>query len=220
MALCVAALALAGLAGRRLSLPRPQDAEPFHQHVREVSARLNADIGNWKAHDIPPTTETVEALKPNVFINRQYVNSATGQRMGLMFIQCRDVRDLAPHYPPVCYPGSGLTLAKQEKVQLRAGDLSMQATRYTFESNDFRRVGETVVDDLIILPDGRIQGDMSGVERRIGSWQRYFGAAQVQLVSTDVDSQAAQTHNSELILTALRPLIDAARSQPAPGAEK
>jgi hypothetical protein len=94
-------------------------------------------------------------------------------------------------------------------VPLKIGDRTVEATRYTFESNSFRRGGELEVDNFMVLPDGTFQPDMQGMERRIGAKERFFGAAQIQVVHSGSRAGSEETAATEAILAAYKPLIDA-----------
>jgi len=207
-AILCAVLLLLGATRSRLSLPRPADADAYHDAVRAAAATIPLRTGNWIAEDVAVPTEAVDQLHPNVMISRRYHNGATGASASLLLVQSRDVRYIAPHYPPVCYPGAGLTLTSQTVVPVRLGRVSVNATRYTFESNAFGR-GGLQVDNFMVLPDGTFQRDMDGMERRIGSEQRYFGAAQVQVVHGDNRVESEETAETEAILAAYQPVIDA-----------
>jgi hypothetical protein len=203
-----AVLLLLGASGSRLARPKPSDADSYHQRVRAAAATIPLRTGEWIAVDVPVPTEAVDELRPNVMISRRLRNVNTGTVTTLLFEQCRDVRDLAPHYPPMCYPGQGLTLTAQKAVLLQFDNLKLTATRYTFESTSFQKGGVLNVDNLMILPDGHFQPDMQGMERRIGADQRYFGAAEIQILHQDNSSDTEQTAASEAILRCYKPLVD------------
>lgn len=208
----VAAVALAAAGGWRLSLPRPADATAYHARVRAAAAAVPTTDGDWVGTDVPLPAEATDQLRPNVAVSRRYVNRTTGQAVTVLLVQCGDVRDIAAHYPPACYPGQGLTLAGRAAVTLDGtgpGGRAVAATRYTFDGDDLRRGGRTRVDNFVILPDGRTQPDMAGLERRIGSGLRYFGAAQVQVVYRSDPGPAEQTATTERVLRAYRPVLDA-----------
>lgn len=208
LATICAVLLLVGASRSRLARPNPGDASAYHDRVRAVAASIPLRTGEWIAVDVPVPSEAIEELHPNVMISRRLRDVNTGALTTLLFEQCRDVRDLAPHYPPVCYPGQGLTLTAQEPVLLRIGDLKVTAMRYTFESNNFQNSAIVHVDNLMILPDGHFQPDMQGMERRIGADLRYFGAAEIQILHQDNSSETDQTAVSEAILRCYRPLVD------------
>ncbi len=210
VAVSVAALAVGG--AWRLSLPNPVDATAYHARVRAAAAALPLSFGDWSGADQPLPSEAIDELRPNVAVSRRYLNRKTNRSVDLLLIQCPDVRDIAPHYPPVCYPGQGLTLAGQQSVGLAVGGQAVTATRYAFQWNDFRHPDPVTVDNFMVLPDGNTRPDMTGMERRIGASQRYFGAAQVQVVYGTSIGPAEQTAITEQILRPYGPLLDVIRT--------
>ena len=208
LATVCAVLLLLGAAGSRLTRPKASDASDYHSRVSRIADGIALRTGDWIGTDIPMPTEAISELKPNVVISRRLHNVNSGASATLLLVQCRDVRDLAPHYPPVCYPGHGLTLTESTPVQLQVGDMKIDSTRYTFEANNFQSAGTMHVDNFMILPSGKFQADMQGMERRIGADQRYFGAAEVQILHEDRLSPAEQTAESESIVLNYKPLIE------------
>jgi hypothetical protein len=206
-----ALLLLLGAAAHRLSLPKPVDAEPYHRHIRELAAAIPMRSGDWISTDAPVPAAEREELKPNVLIRRNYEELSRGASATLLLVQYPDVRYLAPHYPPACYPGHGWTLISQKRVVLHAGETNITATRYSFESTSVDRCGEMHVDNFMVLPDGVFQPDMQGVERRIGADQRYFGGAQVQIVHAGDVGDAEETAVSNSLLQIYAGLLDGIR---------
>lgn len=205
-------LLLAGATADRISLLPPQDAAEYHRRVRAAAAAVSLNFGDWEGHNVPVPVEAAVQLRPNVIISRTYANRVSGLQVGFLLVQCGDVRDLVPHYPPVCYPGRGLTLAAAEQRDWRAGDLPFGGTEYQFESSTLQSNKLVVVEDFMVLPDGRICREMKEVRRQAGLRTRYFGAAQVQLViSSDVPVRQRAEVCQEFI-TAYLPLLQTIRS--------
>lgn len=203
---------LGGAAADRISLLSPTDPGPYHARVRAAAAALPMSFGDWVGKDVAIPPEARSQLHPNVILSRQYHNFVDGRYVSLLLVQCWDVRDLVPHYPPICYPGRGLTLTLTQPGDWRAGDLTVTGTEYQFESNTFQSDKLTIVDNFMILPDGRTCRDMSQVRKQVGLKTRFFGAAQWQLVfDSDTPADARERICGEFI-TAYRPLIDAIRS--------
>ena len=200
---------LMGAAADRLSLPRPSEATPYHQRIRQVAAELPSRVGDWIATEIPPPPEAVEQLRPNVLLSRSYRNVRTGRHVSFLLVQCGDVRDLVAHYPPVCYPGRGLRLTSATQSTVPAAARQIPVTRYEFESNTFTRSAQVCVDNFMILPDGRMKPDMQGMEREIGLSNRYFGAAQVQVVTEGAVAVEERNEAFMQIVGAYEPLIGA-----------
>lgn len=209
------ALSLALLCGAsidRASLAPARDPSPYHQAVRAAAAQTPLRFGNWAGVDWEVPVEAARQLHPNVLISRQYTNTVTGRRVGLLLVQCGDVRDLTPHYPPVCYPGRGLTLIATRNKDWSTAGLAIQGTEYQFESNTFQTSALTIVENFMVLPDGRFCRNMDDVRREAGMNTRYFGAAQVQVV---MDSDVPDAERDRIcceFVAAYAPLIGAIRS--------
>ena len=164
-----------GAAAERLSLPTPQDATAYHQRVRDAAQPVDR-VGDWSGHDMTVPVEAEAALRPNVIISRQYTNAVEHRSIQFILVQCRDVRDLVPHYPPVCYPGRGLSLTRQEARTWDVAGLQIPGTEYEFDSNDFQRDRPIIVENFVLLPTGRICAEMKQVRREVGLPNRYFAA--------------------------------------------
>jgi hypothetical protein len=202
---------LVGAGVDRLSLVSPIDPAPYHARLRELKATAPIAFGHWLGQDVQESVEAAEQLHPNVFISRRYHNTVDGRFVELLLVQCWDVRDLAPHYPPVCYPGRGLTEVSSRPLDWPVANLTVNGTEYEFEATNFETDKLTIVENFMILPDGRTCRDMNEVRREIALSTRYFGAAQVQLVfQSDLSAEKRQDTCKEFI-QAYKPLIDAIR---------
>jgi hypothetical protein len=188
------------------------DAGPYHARVRQAAGRAPLTLGPWQARDVPQPEEVVALLRPNVLLCREFENKTSGERCSLLVVQCQDVRDLTPHYPPVCYPGRGLTLISTGIFDWQVGGLKVSGTEYDFESNTFRSPNLTIVENFMVLPNGRITPDMTAVKEQVALKNRYFGAAQFQVVFDSDISQERRRAITEEILSGYKPLIEAIRS--------
>jgi len=210
VAVTMSLLLLGGAAADRISLLAPKDSGPYHRRVKAVAAGAGAPLnfGDWVGHDVPVPPEAAEQLHPNVIISRCFNNILTGDAAALLLVQCPDVRDLTPHYPPICYPGRGLTLTTTLSRDWQVGGLSVAGTEYQFESNAFQTDKLTIVENFMVLPDGRTCRDMTQVRKLAGLRTRYFGAAQVQVVFTSETPAERRGPISAEIIAAYKPLLD------------
>jgi hypothetical protein len=201
---------LAGAGLDRWSLRPPSDPKPYHQRIREVARQVPDHVGDWVVTDHPDSS-TQDYLGANVYLSRTFTNAVTHQQARLLIVQCFDARDLMPHYPAVCYPGTGLTqLAANSRTWSVAG-LSIPGTEYEFETNDFRQAGSTIVDNFIILPDGTLAHSMEEARAKYSMKYRYFGMGQVQVVfGGGVPSDVREAVFREVV-GAHKGLIDAIR---------
>lgn len=213
-AVAISLALLGGASVDRLSLIPPHDPAPYHQAIRAAAATDAAPLrfGNWVGTDVAVPPEAAQQLHPNVIISRQYTNTLTGRRAGFLLVQCGDVRDLTPHYPPVCYPGRGLTLVATHPKDWSAAGLTVRGTEYQFESNSFQTGTLTIVENFMVLPDGRTCRNMEQVRQQVAMRARYFGAAQVQVVLDSETPDAERDRICSEFVAAYAPLLGAIRS--------
>jgi hypothetical protein len=202
---------LGGATADRLSLAPQVDPEPYHQSVRAAAQKLPDVIGDWRAADSPDLS-TQAYLRANVFVSRTLTNSRSGLQVYLLIIQCRDARDLIPHYPAVCYPGRGMN---QTEVRPRDWDISgmvVTGSEYRFESDGFRQGSSVIVDNFMILPTGMFCRDMKEVKSSLPIRDRFFGIGQVQIVFGEGTSAEMRDKAVREILGGHKDLIETIRS--------
>ena len=209
LAIGVMLLLIGGASADHLSLPEPQSADAYHAQVRAVAATMPMRIGAWTGQDAKVEPDVYSSLRPNVFISRRYTNSLTDEWVSFLFVQCRDVRDLSPHYPPVCYPGAGLTLTSSRDRDWTVDGIAIHGREYEFESNQFFHNEPIIVENFMLLPDGRTGRDNRFLRLQIGLADRYFGAAQGQVVFPAQMSQQRRDQIFNTIVGAYVPLIRA-----------
>jgi hypothetical protein len=209
LAIVLSAALLGGAAADRLSLPTPQGAASYHASVRAAYLQVPERIGDWTSRDVPVPAEATAQLRPNLILSRQYTNAVTGRSLSFLLVQCADVRDLVPHYPPVCYPGRGLMVTGTTRRTFSADGISFEATEYEFDANTFQQANPLSVVNFMLLPTGQIAADMDIVREQIALPHRYFGAAQVQVVMDSGWGQSERDATVEQLLRAYRPVLDA-----------
>lgn len=207
---------LAGMAAARMTRPAPEDAEPYHRQVRDAANALPFQIGNWFGTDQEVTPAAIQMLQPNVLVSRRYRNIHTGRVATVLLVHCRDARDLAGHYPPVCYPAHGWATDFTTPRRWDVAGLSIDGTEYGFS---FRMPTETkrmVVASFMVLPGGPILPDMTGVRHAAADYTRHFyGAAQIQLILDAGIPTAERDAIFRELAGACRGVIDALRQEPA-----
>lgn len=179
---------LAGIAADNARHVKPQDAAPYHARAKTAIEAFPYVIGYWAGKDVKVPDAAVKLLQPNVIVSRHYVNQ--GERWGtvleadLLIVQCADSRDMTGHYPPICYPSNGEPLLGQRPFTLMCGDVRVQGTEYTFDSQHERGgMLRKSVYDFFIVPGRGIVADIMDVRAAAGDYQRRcFGAAQFQVV--------------------------------------
>jgi hypothetical protein len=192
MAGALAVLLLGAIGAARWFGPSAADAEPYHARVRVAVEAMPMRVGTWVGEDEPLIAAAIDMLHPNVAIHRVYRDIQTGHTASLLFVQCKDARDLAGHFPPICYPGQGWQLDHQAATRWDCGPLKIDGTEYAFSYGGVAGANRILVANFMLLPDGTIAADMDAVRRIASDYKRrFFGAAQVQIV-TDARIPAQQ----------------------------
>lgn len=206
---------LAGVAVDTFSRPQPEDAEPYHQRVKQAEKDLPRIIGDWIGDDVPATESAIELLKPNVIYQRAYVNSKTSQRVNVLIVHCKDARDIYGHYPPVCYPAQGMEQRASRPMDWDVAGHRLTGMEYEFAGRGFSSRG-IVVDNLILMSEGQVLRDMEEVGRTAWDYlKRFYGAAQLQVVFQD--TEISDERRREIFRTMVRahmPIVEAIIGDP------
>lgn len=73
-------------------------------------ANLPLEIGEWQGTDVPLSAGVQRIAGNDDFVNRQYVQRRTGQRVSLYVGYTARPRTMLRHRPTVCYPSAGYSL--------------------------------------------------------------------------------------------------------------
>lgn len=214
-----------------------------HERIRRVLEGVPLRCGEWIGEEQPLAPAAVELLRPNASLSRSYRRIGSDDRIALSVIHCSDARDMAGHYPPICYPAHGWSLVRRSEIPEFGGVSVEQAGRADeFESMTltlqdqrtlplrvyrFSRMGEGLSElkmtilSAFILPDGSWSSEL-GVVRDMQTKRRATreGVAQIQIVvagwpATGLISEPASSLLSELPA----PVLDALGDVGNPGTE-
>jgi len=195
----VALLTVSGVAYRCAArrLDRPPAATPL---TNEQLAALPMRIGAWEGVDVPMDEAIVEATDTDAHVHRTY--SLGGHTVGLYVAYGLRARDLAPHRPDVCYPGSGWTLRRATEVVLPSADGSdLPCTVYRFSRGGVG--GDCVVVLNYYIVDGQPCPDVGAIRRVAWRGQAAVSyLAQVQVTCrTDalIDPDIAEQRTGEFL---------------------
>ena len=127
-------------------------------------------------------------------------------------MQCSDARDLDGHYPPICYPNAGFTLAVVQPPK-EDTEFAAPGTLYKFTQDTLNGTRAMWVFNLMVLPDGQTAPNIWGVDHIARSRRmRCFGAAEIQVITDVGMAEAERTQVVNLLLDKAKPLMDAIRS--------
>lgn len=217
----LAASLLAGIVAEQRTHIKPADVEPYHARARAAVEAVPYVIGYWTGNDddIPPAAQKL--LRPNAILSRTYRDtqpSARGPRVAsLLIVQCRDSRDMVGHYPPICYraqgrqpegfPGCMDSPETGVERNWRVGDQVIPGKEYRFTHRRDGQFWRTTVYNFFIVPQKGILRDMQGVADAAEDYQqRYYGAAQFQVVFTSlVSDDLSQAEHDQIFATLMAP---------------
>jgi hypothetical protein len=186
-----------------------------YARIRELAdASIRNCVGDWIGKIVPAPPSVEAMLKPNKLQAVEYVNYRTGESADVLFVHCGDARDLVGHYPPVCYPAHGQPLKSSQTRDWTIGRATITGMRYRFEGSDGPFGPETVVDNFMVLPNGRFGRDMDAAthvawDRRL----RRFGEAEVQVVTKGEMSDARRDEVFQDLMRSAMPLFDCVRNE-------
>ncbi len=191
------------------------DPQAHYLRVRELAdASISNCVGDWIGKTAPIPESVQAMLKPNKIRPVEYTNFRTGEVADVLFVHCGDARDLVGHYPPVCYPAHGQPLKSSEVRDWTIGKTTITGMRYRFEGSDGPYGQETVVDNFMVLPNGRFGRDMDSASRV--AWDRRlrrFGEAEVQVVTRGAMSDARRDEIFQDLMRSALPLFDCVRNE-------
>ncbi|MEM6312911.1 MAG: hypothetical protein AAF743_02440 [Planctomycetota bacterium] len=172
--------------------------EPFHAVAGEMIDNLPLSVGTWggqdRADELPPSA--VKLLQPNALRNIRYLDHAAkylgspDRVASLVIVQCKRTKDMVGHFPANCYPAVGwitdTAIPRDWAVgDGKGGEKTVRGTEYRFHRDRDGRTQHLVVYNFMVVPgseDGVVR-DMDGVAAAADDYrQRYYGAAQFQLV--------------------------------------
>jgi EpsI family protein len=155
----------------------------FSKLPRGTLLGISRQFGGWVGVDVELDEAIVRATDTDDHLNRRYQRSSGAEQVGLYIAYGTRVRDLAPHRPEVCYPGSGWVIADRVDGQVTLEN----GTELPYEIHIFERgglgTGRTAVLSYYLV-NGRFSRDVSMV--RSMAWKfkteaRYV--AQIQVTS-------------------------------------
>ncbi len=169
-------------------LARPTDSIPLSS---EDLAKLPMQIEQWRGREVKLDEAVIRATDTDAHVSRAYRRG--GESISLFIAYGVRARDLMPHRPEVCYPGSGWTSAGSDLVQLPlANGTELPCRVYRFNRSGFAQRSVTVLNYYIV--DGEYSPDVSLLRSK--AWRgsggvRYIAQVQISCSSGQGFSGAA-----------------------------
>jgi hypothetical protein len=212
--LCLAVLVAMAFEGR--AYVSESDAEPFHQKAKAAVEKLPLVIPPWMGREIPLGADEARILAPNAYRCIEFADmqpsglADPSRRVLLMVAQCRRTGQMIGHYPPECYPARGYMPVDLD--QRRSWDVDGKliiGTEYAFEKTHEGRVARTTIYNFMVLPDQGVRADMKAINESAEDYkQRYYGAAQFQVVFAGHLAEAGHRAERDAVFTQLmRPCL-------------
>jgi hypothetical protein len=187
----------------------PEGAEAYHRKVAESINLIPYSVDEWVGVDQSISQEALRILDANVSLNRTYNDVETGTSAILLLVHCADARSLLGHYPPVCYPSQGWTQVSASPQVIRAGDLTVSATRYEFAHETLGQSGHIEVLHFTVLPDGRTAPDMDALDRLARDKRsKFYGGASIQFILDARLPESRRQGTYEVLLRAVTEWIE------------
>jgi hypothetical protein len=184
---------LGGIALQNRRYVKPTDTEAYHARAKAALDAVPYRVGDWVGQDQEIPTAAIKLLRPNAIISRRYLDTSpagysASRAADLLIVQTRESRDMQGHYPLNCYVSSGMTVMSQVRRTWQIGELSVPGTMYEFTQRLPNRVSHTFVYNFLLVPGPiGLVPDIAGVNKAAEDYQqRYYGAAQFQVVFSSV----------------------------------
>jgi len=114
----------------------------------EIIEELPIDINIWQGYEIEIKQNIIDALNPDMMIQRAYYNPKVSKPVWLMIIRAHNTS--AFHDPKVCYRGSGWSVVNEEQCEISLNG-SVWATDTLYKGNEDISIS---VNELLIEKDG------------------------------------------------------------------
>jgi len=208
--IAVAAILVAAMSLETEGRPSAADGNEFHAAAAEAVGELPLQFGDWRGEEVAVPAAAQVLLKPNAILSRRFVNRRTGDTISMSLVQCRDTRDMAGHYPPICYPGMGWAeKAPAREVPIDVDGTRLIAMRYHFTRQFFDQERTLIVYNFFAMPGEGFPAEMGAIRRAASDYtSRPYGAAQVQVA---LNQAREPSEEKQLVQAVLMPCAPALR---------
>lgn len=200
---------LAGVGAHRVRTRTPIEASAYHAKVKAAVDAIPWRVGVWAGEEMPVPPAALALLKPNALLGRSYRDDTGERGITLVVVQCQETRDMAGHYPPICYKANGWKLLEEKQVTEQVGAHKLPITRYLVDRSSVFESERRWVYNILILPINGGVEDMQAVEDAASNRvARQRGAAQIQFVLNGDVPEAEQRQLVREFLVTLEPVVD------------
>jgi len=210
---------LAGMTAEQRTHVPPADVAGYHAGIRTLLAdetKVPYFINRWTGSDVAIPEAAQKLLRLNAYVSRRYVDNDAGDTArrtrwaDLLIVQCSDSSDMDGHWPPNCYPARGEKLEFEHARKWTVGGLEIPLNEFHFVHTNQGRTVRRCVYNFLIVPQRGIKRKMDDVRSAAADYrQRFFGAAQVQVI---MDGDLPQIEREAIfadLITPLTPVITA-----------
>jgi hypothetical protein len=216
----LSAVLLAGIVAEKRTYREPEDFEPYHARVKEVIEAIPWSIDSWTGQEERQPEAAQKLLKQPVLISRRYIDtsaesiSRSERTASLLFVQTKRSNDMVGHYPPNCYRALGNTMKQRIPREWNIDGFAIPGMEYHFERRIDGYVLRKTVYNFLVVPGQGIVRDMDGVKAAAEDYQqRYYGAAQVQVVFDSIGSERlSQQERDDIFATLMRATVPAIKA--------
>lgn len=196
---------------------RAEDFEPYHVRAKKDIESIPMVIGSWigedASGDIPREAQVL--LKPNIILSRRYKDFSMQslRQVHLLIVQCKESNDMLGHFPPICYPSHGFVLTESRGFDFVAGADTIRGMEYQFTITSKGQTTRTTIYNFLLVPGRGIYRDMDGVKKAAKNYQqRYYGAAQFQLVFQGMaNADLSKAERDAIFRTLMEPIVPVTR---------
>jgi hypothetical protein len=151
--------------------------------VRHAALKASGEVPGMIVQPGKLPRQAFEMLRPNVLEARQYTSLSTGTTYSVLLVHCGDVNDMGAHYPPQCYPGSGMRVTTSSPMPLAFPDGELKGVEYRLEPSRLDERSPIYLWNCMFLPGGTTTHEPSDLRLRGRTANlRYYGAGQIQVL--------------------------------------
>lgn len=201
---------LVGMSFENRQYRSEDDFEAFHSRAAVAINSIPVVIGPWMGKEGTLRSEELNLLKPNAYRCITYSDTRASaltdlsRTVHLLIAQCKRASYMENHWPPKCYPAMGYMLVGEKARQWNVAGTMIDGYEYQFERRDRGRVARQTVYNFMVLPEKGINADMKAISKSAEDYQqRYYGAAQIQVVFAGPLAESVARNERDSIFTEL-----------------